>query len=215
MPAALISHLHQAAYRHSSVAPASKEEDLMDYPSLPADLPVPQDDGAADHLPGMAAPHLHLASTTGKAIRLDALGPGRTVLYIYPLTSRPGTDLPQGWDLIPGARGCTPEACGFRDHHQDLLTAGAARLLGLSSQDTSYQREAAERLHLPFQMLSDPALNLASALGLPTFQASGLTLYKRLTMIIGDNVIEHAFYPVFPPDKHAQQVLDWLRENPR
>lgn len=213
--AALISRLHRAAYRHSSVAPASEEEDLMDYLSLPADLPVPQDDGAADHLPGTAAPHLHLPSTAGETIRLDALGPGRTVLYIYPLTGRPGTDLLQGWDLIPGARGCTPEACGFRDHHQDLLAAGAARVFGLSSQDTSYQREVAERLHLPFQMLSDPALNLAGALGLPTFQAGGMTLYKRLTLIIRDNVIEHAFYPVFPPDKHAQQVLAWLRENPQ
>jgi peroxiredoxin/DNA-binding transcriptional MerR regulator len=213
--AALISHLHQAAYRHISGAPASEEEDLMDYLSLPADLPVPQDDGAADHLPGMAAPHLHLPGTTGETIRLDALGPGRTVLYIYPLTGRPGTDLPQGWDLIPGARGCTTEACSFRDHHQDLLAVGAARVFGLSSQDTSYQREVAERLHLSFQMLSDPALNLADALGLPTFQADGIKLYKRLTLIIRDNVIEHAFYPVFPPDKHAQQVLAWLRENPQ
>jgi peroxiredoxin len=212
---ALISHLYQAAYRHSSVVPPSEEEDLMNYQSLPADLPVPQDDGAADHLPGTAAPHLHLPSTTGETIRLDALGPGRTVLYIYPLTGRPGTDLPQGWDLIPGARGCTPEACGFRDHHQDLLAAGAARVFGLSSQDTSYQREVVERLHLPFQMLSDPALNLADALGLPTFQADGITLYKRLTLIIRGNVIEHVFYPVFPPDKHAQQVLAWLRENPQ
>lgn len=213
--AALISHLHQAAYRHISGAPASEEEDLMDYLSLPADLPVPQDDGAADHLPGMAAPHLHLPGTTGETIRLDALGPGRTVLYIYPLTGRPGTDLPQGWDLIPGARGCTTEACSFRDHHQDLLAVGAARVFGLSSQDTSYQREVAERLHLSFQMLSDPALSLADALGLPTFQAGGIKLYKRLTLIIRDNAIEHAFYPVFPPDKHAQQVLAWLRENPQ
>lgn len=187
----------------------------MDYQNIPADLPIPQNDGAADHLPGMAAPRLHLPGTKGKTIRLDDLGPGRTVLYIYPLTGRPGADLPQGWDSIPGARGCTPEACGFRDHHQDLLAAGAARVFGLSSQDTSYQHEVTERLHLPFQMLSDPALDLAGALGLPTFQADGLTLYKRLTLIIGDNVIEHAFYPVFPPDEHAQQVLAWLRENPR
>jgi peroxiredoxin/DNA-binding transcriptional MerR regulator len=211
--AALISHLHQAAYRHSSVSPASEEKNLMDYLSVPADLPVPQDDGAADHLPGMAAPHLHLPSTTGETIRLDALGPGRTVLYLYPFTGRPGADLPQGWDLIPGTLGCTPEACGFRDHHQDLLAAGAARVFSLSSQDTSYQRELVERLHLPFQMLSDPTLNLADALGLPTFEGRGLTLYKRLTLIIGDNVIEQAFYPVFPPDKHAQQVLAWVRDN--
>ncbi|MBO0805518.1 MAG: peroxiredoxin [Nocardiopsaceae bacterium] len=185
----------------------------MNYLDLPADLPIPQDDGAADHLPGTAVPRLDLPSTTGETVRLDALGSGRTVVYIYPLTGRPGTDLPQGWDLIPGARGCTPEACGFRDHHQDLLAAGAARVFGLSSQDTGYQREATERLHLPFPMLSDPALKLADALGLPTFQADGLTLYKRLTLIIRDNVIEHAFYPVFPPDEHAGQVLAWLREN--
>ena len=187
----------------------------MDYASLPADLPAPRDDGAADHLAGLAVPRLHLPGTAGETIRLDALGPGRTVLYIYPLTGRPGTDLPQGWDLIPGARGCTPEACGFRDHHQDLLAAGAARVFGLSSQDTGYQREVADRLRLPFQMLSDPALTLADALGLPTFQADGLTLYTRLTLIIRDNVIEHAFYPVFPPDRHAGQVLTWLRDNPR
>jgi peroxiredoxin len=187
----------------------------MDYLSLPADLPVPQDDGAADHLPGMQAPHLHLPSTAGETICLDALGPGRTVLYIYPLTGRPGTDLPEGWDLIPGARGCTPEACGFRDHYQDLLAAGAARVFGLSSQDTDYQREVVDRLHLPFQMLSDPALSLAGALGLPTFQADGVTLYKRLTLILSDGVIEHVFYPVFPPDEHAQQVLSWLRGTSR
>lgn len=206
--------MRHKSYCHSSVVLASEEEDLMDNLSLPADLPVPQDDGAADHLPDMAAPHLHLPSTTGETIRLDALGPGRTVLYIYPRAARPGTDLPQGWDLIPGARGCTPEACSFRDHHQDLLAAGAARVFGLSSQDTSDQREVAERLHLPFQMLSDPTLALADALGLPTFQVDGIKLYKRLTLIIRDNGIEHAFYPVFPPDKHAQQVLAWLRENP-
>ena len=187
----------------------------MDYLSLPPDLPVPQDDGAADHLPGRAVPHLALPSTGGEMVYFDALGPGRTVLYIYPLTGRPGTDLPEGWDLIPGARGCTPEACGFRDHYDDLLAAGAARVYGLSSQDTAYQREAATRLYLQFQMLSDPALSLASALGLPTFQAGGQTLYKRLTLIITDGVVEHVFYPVFPPDQHAQQVLSWLRDSPR
>ncbi|MFD5006237.1 peroxiredoxin [Streptomyces mutabilis] len=134
-------------------------------------------------------------------------------LYIYPLTGRPGTDLPEGWDSIPGARGCTAEACGFRDHYQDLLAAGATQVYGLSSQDSDYQREVTERLRLPFQMLSDPARSLAQALDLPTFTTGGLTLYKRLTLIIKDNVIEHLFYPVFPPDKHADQVLDWLSDN--
>lgn len=187
----------------------------MNYLDLPGDLPVPAGDGAAAHLPGARMPDLRLASTTGEAVSLGALGPGRTVLYLYPMTGRPGTGLPEGWDLIPGARGCTPEACGFRDHHADLLAAGAARVFGLSSQDTGYQREAAGRLRLPFGMLSDPALALAGALGLPTFEAGGQALYKRLTLIVSGDAIEHAFYPVFPPDKHAEQVLAWLRDNPR
>lgn len=188
---------------------------MADYLNLPADLPVPGDDGAAAHLPGMKLPQLRLRSTGGATIRLDELGEGRTVIYVYPLTGRPGTDLPGGWDSIPGARGCTPEACGFRDHYRDLLAADAAGVFGLSSQDTDYQREAVERLHLPFQMLSDPARSLAQALGLPTFEVSGLTLYKRLTLIIRGDVIEHVFYPVFPPNEHAAQVLTWLRDNPR
>jgi peroxiredoxin len=187
----------------------------MNYLDLPGDLPVPADDGAAAHLPGTRMPDLRLTSTTGEVVNLGALGPGRTVLYLYPMTGRPGTDLPEGWDLIPGARGCTPEACGFRDHHAGLLAAGAARVFGLSSQDTGYQREAAERLRLPFGMLSDPELILAAALGLPTFEASGQTLYKRLTLIVSGDAVEHAFYPVFPPDQHAEQVLAWLRDNPR
>jgi peroxiredoxin len=183
----------------------------MDYLSLPADLPVPEDDGAAAHLPGCQVPHVCLASTAGETVCLDALGPGRTVIYVYPRTGQPGAGLPPGWDAIPGARGCTPEACGFRDHHHDLLAAGAARVFGLSSQDTGYQREVVARLHLPFPMLSDPALSLAGALGLPTFGVAGMTLYKRLTMIISDGAVEHVFYPVFPPDEHASQVLAWLR----
>jgi len=174
-------------------------------------LPVPEDDGAAGHLPGTPVPPLELHATGGATVRVDALGPGRTVIYVYPLTARPGTDPPDGWDEIPGARGCTPEACSFRDHHQDLLAAGAAGVFGLSSQDVDYQREVVERLHLPFQMLSDPDRSLAHALGLPTFEAGGLTLHKRLTLIIRDGVVEHAFYPVFPPGEHAQQVLAWLR----
>ncbi|WP_223839767.1 peroxiredoxin [Saccharopolyspora pogona] len=136
------------------------------------------------------------------------------MFYIYPLTDRPGTDLPEGWDSIPGARGCTSEACSFRDHHEDLHDASATRVLGLSSQDTDYQREVVERLRLPFKMLSDPALAVVGALDLPTFEVGGMTLYKRLTLIIRDGAIEHARYPIFPPNEHAQQVLTWLRGNP-
>lgn len=211
----LVAHLQQAAHRGSRVSPANEGEDLMtDYTSVPADLPIPEDDGAATHLPGTKVPHLELQGTGGTAVRLDVLGAGRTVVYIYPLTGRPGVDLPYGWDSIPGARGCTPEACGFRDHYQDLLAAGADGVFGLSSQETDYQREVVERLHLPFQMLSDPAHSLAKELSLPTFETSGLTLYKRLTLIIRDGVVEQVFYPIFPPNEHADQVLTWLRDNP-
>ncbi|RFC77324.1 MerR family transcriptional regulator [Streptomyces sp. AcE210] len=212
---ALITHLGQAAHRNRRVPPPDEGEDLVtDYTSLPADLPVPEDDGAAAHLPGKQVPPLEPHSTGDATVRLDALGAGRTVIYIYPLTGRPGTDLPEGWDTIPGARGCTPETCGFRDHYQELLDAGAVRVFGLSSQETDYQREVVERLHLPFEMLSDPAWSLAQALDLPTFEAGGMMLYKRLTLIIRDGTVEHVFYPVFPPNEHADQVLTWLRENP-
>ncbi|SHF65756.1 redoxin family protein [Streptoalloteichus hindustanus] len=213
--AVLLAHLRDAAHRNSGVSPADEEEDLMtDYTTLPADLPVPEDDGEAAHLPGATLPPLELHDTSGAPVRLDALGAGRTVIYVYPLTGRPGTDLPDGWDAIPGARGCTAQACGFRDHHQELLAAGAVSVFGLSSQDTDYQREVVERLHLPFPMLSDPERSLAGALGLPTFEAGGLTLYKRLTLIVRAGVVEHVFYPIFPPNEHAEQVLTWLRDNP-
>ncbi|WP_028934131.1 MerR family transcriptional regulator [Pseudonocardia spinosispora] len=212
--AVLITHLRQAAHRGSQAAPADRGEDPMtDYTSLPTDLPVPEDDHATDHLPGTTLPHLELSGTDGAMVRLDALGAGRTVIYVYPLTGRPGVDLPEGWDSIPGARGCTPEACGFRDHHQDLLAAGAGRVFGLSSQETDYQREVVERLHLPFQMLSDPHRSLARELGLPTFEAGGLMLYRRLTLVVRDGMVEHVFYPVFPPNEHAEQVLAWLRDH--
>ena len=183
---------------------------MTDLNQLPPDLPVPDDDGAADHLPGRPAPSLTLPSTSGEAIMLDKLGRGRTVLYLYPLTGRPDVDLPEGWDNIPGARGCTTEACNFRDHYQDLLEAGLSHVFGASSQDSNYQRELVERLRLPFSMLFDTQLSIADALGLPTFQSDGVTLLKRLTLVIRDAVIEHVFYPVFPPNEHAQQVLTWL-----
>ncbi|MQA01961.1 MAG: redoxin family protein [Streptosporangiales bacterium] len=181
------------------------------FTALPDDLPRPVDDGAADHLRGLPLPQLALVSTSGTQVALDDLGPGRTVLYVYPMTGRPGTDLPAGWDAIPGARGCTTEACDFRDHHADLREVGAGQVFGVSSQDTGYQRELAGRLRLPFDVLADPELRLATELRLPTFTADGMTLYKRLTLIVRDGNIEHTFYPVFPPNEHAQQVLAWLR----
>jgi peroxiredoxin len=188
-----------------------EEPDVSDYQQLPSNLPVPQDDGAADHLPGAAMPALVLHDTGGNEVALDQLGPGRTVVYLYPLSGRPGVDLPNGWDTIPGARGCTPEACGFRDHHADLKAAGAHAVYGLSSQSTDYQAELADRLGLPSSILSDPELALVGALDLPTFEASGERLFSRLTLIVTDGRIEHAFYPIFPPDQHAAEVLEWLR----
>jgi len=184
---------------------------VSDYMSLPSDLPVPGDDGAAAHLPGTAMPHLTLTATDGSDVTLDQLGAGRTVLYIYPLSGRPGVDLPTGWNDIPGARGCTPEACGFRDHFAQLREAGAENVYGLSSQSTDYQGELAQRLELPFTILSDPDLALSAALDLPTFTADGNRLYKRLTLIVAGGRIEHVFYPIFPPNQHAGEVLEWLR----
>jgi peroxiredoxin len=181
---------------------------------LPDDLPVPVDDGAADHLPGAALPALALAATEGGAVDFSALE-GRTVVYAYPRTGVPGEDhLVPDWDEIPGARGCTPESCGFRDHHAELLAAGAGAVFGLSTQDTAYQAEAAERLALPFALLSDGSRELTRALRLPTFEAAGETLLRRLTLLVRDGRVERVWYPVFPPDRHAGEVLGWLRENP-
>jgi len=156
---ALATHLEMAANRSIPPSPAT------DLTRLPDGLPVPRDDGAAAHLAGLRLPPVTLSATDGSAVRLDALGEGRTVLYVYPLTGRPGVDLPEGWDTIPGARGCTPEACGFRDHHDDLREVGAGRVYGLSSQSGDYQRELVDRLHLPFAMLSDPEFTVRDALG--------------------------------------------------
>ena len=180
--------------------------------SLPADLPVPVDDGACDHLPGRSMPPVALPATDGSLVRLDAPVPGWTVVFAYPRTGEPDAEPPGGlaaWDAIPGARGCTPQACAYRDHHAELVSAGA-RVFGLSTQDTAYQREMAGRLHLPFPVLSDERLALTLALGLPTFEHAGLTLLKRQTLVIRDVRIEHVFYPVFPSDRDAEQVLDWL-----
>jgi peroxiredoxin len=183
---------------------------LHDPTQLPADLPVPHDDGAARHLVGMKLPDIALAATDGGQVNLSKLA-GRTVVYVYPRTGRPGQELPTGWNDIPGARGCTPQSCGFRDHFAELTRLGVHGLYGLSTQDTAYQREVAERLHLPFAILSDEKLQLARAMSLPTFQVDGMTLIKRMAWVIDDGVIAKAFYPVFPPDKSAEEVVSWLQ----
>jgi peroxiredoxin len=177
---------------------------------LPKNLPEPTDDGASDHLPGTSIPPVSLRSTAGEPVDLSALS-GRTVVYCYPLTGRPDRELPQGWDEIPGARGCTPQSCAFRDHHEEFRTLGA-RVFGLSTQDTEYQREAVERLNLSYELLSDEDLEFTRALGLPTFEVEGMILLKRLAMVIEDGSIEKVFYPVFPPDKNAEEVIEWLRQ---
>jgi len=179
---------------------------------LPPDIPIPQDDGRARHLVGMKLPDLALPATSGGAVNLSKLK-GRTVVYIYPRTGVPGVDPPQGWDQIPGARGCTPQSCGFRDHFAELRALGVANLFGLSTQDTGYQREAAQRLHLPFPILSDAELNFARNLHLPMFIAAGMTLLARMALVVEDGIIVKAFYPVFPPDKNAAEVIAWLRSS--
>jgi peroxiredoxin len=186
------------------------------FADLPAGLPVPQDDGAAAHLQGLRMPTLALPSTDGRDVRVDAPPSGfeRLVLYFYPKTGRPGVPMPAGWDDIPGARGCTPEACGFRDHAEELAAAGAS-VAGVSSQTTADQLEAAARLGLPFPLLSDSNLALTDAIGLPTFRAGGEVLIKRLTLVVRDGVVEHVFYPVFPPDRHAEEVLRYIRSTGR
>lgn len=216
--ASLTRRRHDLAARLNAAAcrEFDKEyEQVTDYTTLPAGLPVPENDGAADHLVGLRVPDVTLKSSGGGPVQIGSLPMGRTILYLYPLTGRPGTDLPEGWDAIPGARGCSTEACDFRDHFTELKDAGIEEVWGLSSQDVDYQAEVVRRLRLPFHMLSDETFALAEALGLPTFAAAGHPrLYTRLTMVIRDGRIEHVFYPIFPPNTHAQQVLDWLRAHP-
>jgi peroxiredoxin len=179
---------------------------------LPPNIPAPPDDGAARHLAGMTLPDIALPATNGPPINLAKLA-GRTLVYIYPRTGVPGVDLPPGWNEIPGARGCTPQSCGFRDHDAEIKQLGVAQLFGLSTQDSGYQREAAERLQLPFPLLSDEALQFAMALKLPTFVAAGMTLLKRMALVIDGGTISKAFYPVFPPDKNAEQVIAWIQSS--
>jgi peroxiredoxin len=180
-----------------------------DFTSLPADLPVPQDDGGCDHLPGMSLPDVELAATSGAAINPSRCR-GTTVIFCYPMTGRPGIALPQGWDAIPGARGCTPQSCAFRDQHAELGALGA-EVFGLSTQDSDYQREAAERLQLPFALLSDSDGDFRTALRLPTFEVDGMCLIKRLTLIAREARIVKVFYPVFPSDRNAAEVVLWLK----
>jgi peroxiredoxin (alkyl hydroperoxide reductase subunit C) len=177
-------------------------------------IPAPIDDGAAAHLAGMTIPPLGLRATDDTIVTLSAL-PGRTVVFGYPRTGEPGKiGLVDDWDMIPGARGCTPQTCSFRDLFAELKSAGANHVFGLSTQDNVYQTEMASRLHLPFPVLSDEKLELTRALYLPTMEVAGLTLIKRLALIIDDARITHVLYPVFPPDRNAGDVLAWLKDNP-
>ncbi|HXF54985.1 MAG TPA: peroxiredoxin [Hyphomicrobiaceae bacterium] len=193
------------------VSPAQPNLMSVDWSKVPA----PVDDGAARHLTGAAVPDVALAATDGSIVSLGTLK-GRTVVFAYPRTGRPGQpSLAPDWDQVPGARGCTPQSCAFRDLHAELIAAGAARVFGLSTQDTAYQQEAATRLHLPFPLLSDERLELVRALKLPTMHVAGHTLIARLALVIDDGRIVKVFYPVFPPDRNAADVLEWLKANPR
>jgi len=176
-------------------------------------LPTPVDDGSTRHLLGARLPSVPLLATDGCEIDLSAVR-GRMVVYAYPRTAQPGVDNLPGWDLIPGARGCTPQACSFRDHFAELKKRGVQHLFGLSTQNHAYQREAAERLHLPFVILSDEHLTLTRSMNFPTFEASGITLLKRFTLIIDDGTVSRVFYPVFPPDRSATDVINWLSARP-
>jgi peroxiredoxin len=176
---------------------------------LPPGLPVPEDDGGADHLPGLEIPNLVLPSSLGPA-DLAELSAGRFVLYVYPRTGTPGQPMLPGWDEIPGARGCTPQSCGFRDHADELASLGAS-VAGLSAQPIDDQIEFARRNRIPYPVISDEWLELERWLGLPTFDVEGLTLYKRLALVAEERRIVKVFYPVFPPDRNAEEVLAWLR----
>lgn len=176
---------------------------------LPVDLPVPVDDGTADHLVGLAVPRLVLDSSDGP-VDLASFAESHAVLYVYPATGVPGRPSPDGWDAIPGARGCTPQSCAFRDRAGDLADLGV-RLAGLSVQSLEQQIEFAHREHIPFPVISDPSLRLGKALALPTFEFGGATLYKRITLVLEAGHVSHVFYPVFPPDRNADEVIAWLR----
>lgn len=191
---------------------AQQKPNSSNLDQLPPNLPVPTDDGAAKHLTGVTMPSLVLMSTKDRRVDLSKQTRPRTVVYFYPMTGQPGKTLPAGWDDIPGARGCTLETCGFRDLHAELARLNAD-VYGVSVQSSGYQKEMVERLKVPFEVLSDEKMALVRALGLPTFTAGGMTLNKRLTVVLRGGKIEHVFYPVFPPDKHADEVIAWLKSH--
>lgn len=176
---------------------------------LPANLPVPEDDGSTDHLKGMKLPNVSLNATTGVAINLSQIK-DKLVIYCYPMTGQPNVPLPEGWDEIPGARGCTPQSCSYRNHYQELKLLGA-EVVGLSVQSTGYQKEMADRLHLPFPIISDEDFAFQKALNIPTFSVAGITLLKRVTLIANDGVIEAVHFPIFPSDSDPAWVMEYLK----
>jgi peroxiredoxin len=184
---------------------------MTDFTMLPDNLPVPVDDGACMHLAGKFVPSVEVLATDGELINLSLVD-GRTVLYAYPMMGSADIKMPENWDMIPGARGCTPQACDFRDHFQQLNQLGVS-VFGISTQSSMMQQEAVKRLHLPFRLLSDATMAFTKALQLPTFTADSRTLIKRHTLVIKAGIVEHVFYPVFPPNQHAQQVIDWLENH--
>jgi peroxiredoxin len=185
---------------------------MDEFYTQPSDLPVPLDDGCCEHLTGMRVPAIALMSTSGRRVNLADIARGRAVIYCYPRTGVPGRGVPKRWDQIPGARGCTPESCGFRDHYEELRGL-KTEVLGLSTQDSDYQREMVARLQLPFEVLSDADFKFTAALHLPTFEFDGVRLLKRLTLVLSKEKIDKVFYPVFPPDKHAREVVVWLSQH--
>ncbi len=178
---------------------------------LPRDLPVPQDDGSTNHLKGMKLPNVSLIGTNGKTVNFGDIK-GKLVIYCYPMTGQPNVALPDGWDQIPGARGCTPQSCSFRDHYQELQALGA-EVVGLSVQTAEYQKEMADRLHLSFPVVSDVNYQFQKALNMPTFVAAGMTLLKRVTLITSNGVIEAVHYPIFPSDSDPSWVIDYLNSH--
>jgi peroxiredoxin len=201
----LLAFVSAAGFAAQKDQPVQKD----DFLKLPSNLPVPVDDGACKHLPGMAVPAITLVSTANRRINMAVLAGERTVIFCYPRTGAPGQPVPKNWDEIPGARGCTPESCGFRDHYQRLREL-KTQVFGLSTQTTEYQQEMVQRLHLPFEVLSDAEFAFTNALRLPTFEFEHVRLLKRLTLVLSGGIIEKVFYPVFPPDKHAEEVVAWL-----